>query len=71
VDAAGNLGITGGRMSRRLLRECVEQAALDAAGLVPVRADLSGAAQGGHVAGHDDLAVGDAAVLLLGQVAAP
>ena len=52
-------------------RECVEQAAFDAAGKVPVCADLSGPAQSGHVAGHDDLAVGEAAVLGLGQVVAP
>ena len=35
-------------MSRRVLGECVEQAALDAAGLVPVRADRSGPAQIGQ-----------------------
>ena len=58
-------------MSWRVLRECVEQAALDAAGLVSARADLSGPAQGGHVAVHDDLAVGEAGVLRLGQVVAP
>jgi hypothetical protein len=48
-----------------VLGEPVEQTALDAAGPVTVRADLSGPAQRGHVTGHDDLAVGEAAVLLL------
>src|SRR5450759_1149667 len=57
--------------SRGVRGELLEQASFDAAGLVPVRADLSGPAQGGHVAGHDDLAVGKAGVLLLGEVVAP
>jgi len=42
-------------MSRHFLRESVDQAALDAAGLIPAGADLSGPAQDGHMAGHDDL----------------
>jgi hypothetical protein len=58
-------------MSWRVLGECVEQAAFDGAGLVAVRADPGGPAQGGHVAGHADLAAGKAAVFALGQVVAP
>jgi hypothetical protein len=53
-----------------VLREGVQQAALLASGRVPVCADRGGTAQGGWVAGHDDLAARDAAVLPLGQVVA-
>ena len=48
-------------MSWRVLGECVEQAAFDGAGLVSVRADLGGPAQGGH----DDLANAICGSLLL------
>jgi hypothetical protein len=70
-DGVWAAGDHDGRMSWLIFGEGVEQAALGTAGLVPVRADLSGPAEGGHVTGHDDLAVGGAALLPLRQVVAP